>query len=191
MARTGLCDSLLKHAFLTCGTSLDPSSLLGMVNVAHCRLEALSIPPGPALSIPPGPALPAFVVGINDYSALPKLGLAVKDAEDVAALLGRKGYEVTHLPNPSRSDLVTAFDAFCDSVRNHGSVHRVVVYFAGHGFAPSGDSFLAAKDSTSEVTSNFVCDFCGLLACRQRELPLAYSKSPFLLQRRWLSPGFV
>ncbi len=74
----------------------------------------------------------ALVIGINDYKSLPKLNTAVQDAETVAKTLeSLYGYEVTLLTNPSRFDIIDAFDDLRDDLSEEDNL---LIYYAGHGW---------------------------------------------------------
>jgi hypothetical protein len=96
----------------------------------------------------------AFVVGINAYRAggdFTRLAKCVGDARAMAALLDRSGYDVVTLLDPTRAQLVTAFEAFCASLS--GSTQKVVVHFSGHGVAPVGEQFLIAADASGSCAA--------------------------------------
>jgi uncharacterized caspase-like protein len=74
----------------------------------------------------------ALVIGINDYTSLPKLKTAVADAETVAKTLeSLYGYKVTRLTNPSRAEIIDAFDEFRDLLAEEDNL---LIYYAGHGW---------------------------------------------------------
>ena len=124
-------------------TSVDWSQFLGMVNVAAVLYWDASL----ATSAAPSTfSHRAFVVGINTYSAVKPLTKCVGDAQAMAALLDRKGYDVVTLLDPTRAQLVTAFEAFCASLTSR--TQKVVVHFSGHGVAPVGEQFLIAADAS-------------------------------------------
>lgn len=74
----------------------------------------------------------ALVIGINNYKSLPKLSTAVTDAQVVAETLkDLYGFAVTLLENPSRDEIIDAFDGFRDSL---GEQDNLLIYYAGHGW---------------------------------------------------------
>ena len=113
--------------------------LLGMVNVASTLFLRY-----PQVPVPGERSHRAFVVGIGDYISFGKLGKSVNDATDMATLLDAKGFCVSSVLNPTRSQFVEAFDKFCKDL---GGARSVVVHYAGHGLAPLSESFLVAVDS--------------------------------------------
>ena len=113
--------------------------LLGMVNVASTLFLRY-----PQVPVPGERSHRAFVVGIGDYISFGKLGKSVNDATDMATLLDAKGFCVSSVLNPTRSQFVEAFDKFCKDL---GGARSAVVHYAGHGLAPLSESFLVAVDS--------------------------------------------
>jgi WD40 repeat protein len=83
----------------------------------------------------------AFIVGINRYeNDIPALSSAVRDAQEVADVLGRKhGYTVERFLDEDAKieNLRALFNGLPDKV---GEDDRAVIYFAGHGIAESGDA---------------------------------------------------
>jgi hypothetical protein len=137
--RSGLCASLLSSVLVE---PLDPRRLLGMVNVATTFVAGYLALPTPVVS-----THRAFVVGVNEYSGagFGTLMKSVNDAEDVAAALETGGFSVQRFLDLPRSQFVEAFDTFCQSL---AGARSVVVYFSGHGLAPSSEVFLVASNST-------------------------------------------
>ncbi len=74
----------------------------------------------------------AVVIGINDYETLPKLKTAVADARAVAQTLkANYGFKVSLLENPTRSDIIDAFDELREKL---GEEDNLLIYYAGHGW---------------------------------------------------------
>lgn len=74
----------------------------------------------------------ALVIGINDYDKLPKLKTAVADATAVADTLEDKyGFSVRRLINPSRDDIIDAFDELREALTERDNL---LIYYAGHGW---------------------------------------------------------
>jgi filamentous hemagglutinin family protein len=75
----------------------------------------------------------ALLIGVNLYKdkRVPELRGAVPDARAVRGILeGRLGYEATVLENPSREQIVRAFNRLALTAQANDSV---IVYYAGHG----------------------------------------------------------
>lgn len=74
----------------------------------------------------------ALVIGINDYKSLPKLNTALADARAVAkSLREHYNFTVTLLENPSRSDIIDAFDEMRETLDEDDNL---LIYYAGHGW---------------------------------------------------------
>ncbi len=163
-ATSGLCEAMLKRVVPESGwTSVDWSQFLGMVNVATVRYWDASLSTSAAPSTINSHR--AFVVGINAYGTggdFPRLVKCVGDARAMAALLDRCGYDVVSVLDPTRAQLVTAFEAFCASLNS--STLKVVVHFSGHGVA-SGDQFLVARDSSGSPRCARVLCVCQPCLC--------------------------
>jgi hypothetical protein len=168
-------------------TNVDWSQFLGMANVAAVRYWDASL----ATSAAPSTfSHRAFVVGINAYGSgddFTRLDKCVGDAQAMAALLDRSGYDVVTLLDPTRAQLVTAFEAFCASLTSR--TQKVVVYFSGHGVA-SGDQFLVAADSSGSCASRFRCMHVAALSLPRCHFLRSFFPSSFscLWRRR---PGVL
>lgn len=85
----------------------------------------------------------ALVIGNNDYEAVPTLQKAVNDADAVSARLVEIGFEVTKATDVGRRAMSRAVVEFEKSIRP-GDL--ALFYYAGHGFAVSGQNFLLPVD---------------------------------------------
>jgi hypothetical protein len=85
----------------------------------------------------------ALVIGNNDYESVPKLQKAVNDADAVAARLNEIGFQVTVATNIGRRAMSRAVLEFEKNIRE-GDL--ALFYYAGHGFAISGQNFLLPVD---------------------------------------------
>src|SRR5689334_11601306 len=77
----------------------------------------------------------AVAIGVDRTGGLQPLQAAARGAEDVADWLRREGYDVTCLTDlrgdPVRlSDVAAAVTTYVEL----GTVEKLVVYFAGHGY---------------------------------------------------------
>jgi len=74
----------------------------------------------------------AVVIGINDYTSLPKLKTAIADARAVAKTLKEKyNFTVRLLENPSRADIIDVFDEMREVLEESDNL---LIYYAGHGW---------------------------------------------------------
>src|ERR1039458_93151 len=74
----------------------------------------------------------ALVIGNDAYLYVTPLRTATNDARSVQAVLrGRYGFETTLLLNATRSQIVSALNAYR---RDLGADSSLLIYYAGHGF---------------------------------------------------------
>ncbi|HXJ96757.1 MAG TPA: caspase family protein [Terriglobia bacterium] len=74
----------------------------------------------------------ALVIGVADYTHLPKLRTPVNDAQAVAELLrSRYGFNTKVLPNATRDQILTALDDYRRRLSDQSSL---LIYYAGHGY---------------------------------------------------------
>jgi hypothetical protein len=74
----------------------------------------------------------ALVIGNDRYLYVPPLKTAINDARSVQSVLqGRYGFETTLLLNATRSQIVSALNAYR---RDLGADSSLLIYYAGHGF---------------------------------------------------------
>ena len=89
----------------------------------------------------------ALVIGNNNYMGnLPSLDNAVKDAEDIKAILAIKsrGFKVKLLRNATKKKMRNAFKNFYKQI-SRGGVG--LLYFAGHGIEFEGKNYLVPIDA--------------------------------------------
>jgi hypothetical protein len=122
----------------------DAQLLVGSGDVASLKVQAQ---PGPWCGVHSpshtASSCVAFVVGVASYPAPFQLPVCRADAEDMAWLLHRKGYNVTRLVDPTHAQLWSSFARFlqhllCDTT--------AVIYFAGHGVQLAGANYLVPVD---------------------------------------------
>ena len=130
-------------------------------------LLASALPARPALGQQSGPGAGqtaptagapyyALVIGNDDYTFLPKLMTAVKDARSVARVLRESyGFQTKLLVNANRSQIVAALSAYSREV---GADASLLVYYAGHGYRDGGadKAFWLPVDAAPEDASNRV-----------------------------------
>lgn len=81
----------------------------------------------------------ALVVGNGAYTHAGRLPNPVNDASDVAAALGRLGFEVTVAPDAGLTALNEALRAF---TRQSAGADMAVVFYAGHAMEMDGVNYL-------------------------------------------------
>ena len=102
-----------------------------------------------ALSVPAALAAGrvALVVGNSAYSAIGALPNPGNDAADVAAALGRLGFEVTTVRDADRVGLSEALRVF---TRESAGADVSLVFYAGHGLEMDGVNYLVPVDAQLE-----------------------------------------
>ena len=104
----------------------------------------------------------ALIIGNNDYSTLPDLENARKDATDMAAKLRRLGFEVILKTNAGRREMGRALAEFEGKL---SSSQTGLVFYAGHGIQANGRNYLIPSDARIEVEED--------LRYAGKELPMA------------------
>ena len=109
-----------------------------MLAILGCVL--LCLPATGFTAVDTGVAEPrtALVIGNGAYDEVP-LRNAVTDAQDVAAKLRERGFEVIHRENLHRRELRKAIRLFGKKLRDKGIG---LFYFAGHGLQQNGLNYL-------------------------------------------------
>ena len=98
----------------------------------------------------------ALIIGINEYRNLPNLKSAVGDARAMAAILEENyGFEVTLLINPTRGDIIDAFDDFRAAL---SFKDNLLIYYAGHGWLDedSDEGYWLPVDAKPNRRTNWV-----------------------------------
>lgn len=102
----------------------------------------------------------ALVIGINDYKdpRLPKLKTALRDAERVAELLGKRyGYDVRLLRNPTRYQIISALSDYHKKLTENDNF---LLYYAGHGTLLEGGTLVRGQwqpaDAESDSPANWI-----------------------------------
>jgi len=116
----------LIHPFLICGLAL----ILG-----------LPLPSNAASRV-------ALIIGIDDYTHLPDLANAGRDAQAIADQLTKLDFEVMLHRQTSRRQFYRALAEFETRLASGGTG---VVYFAGHGIQSDGRNFLIPADAQIEI----------------------------------------
>ena len=74
----------------------------------------------------------ALVIGANAYKHLPKLKTAINDAKSIAAKLENLyGFKVRLLLDPTRDDIIDAFDDYLETLEFQDNL---LIYYARHGW---------------------------------------------------------
>ena len=86
----------------------------------------------------------ALVIGNGAYEHAPRLGNPSNDAKDMAALLGRLGFEVTTRNDAGMETLIRSLKEF-DRIAAGSEI--AVVFYAGHGIEVAGVNYLVPVDA--------------------------------------------
>ncbi len=89
----------------------------------------------------------ALVIGNSAYASAGRLANPANDAADVAAALGRLGFDVTRAADLDARDFAAAIDNFLSAA--HGA-DVAIFYYAGHGLQYDGGSYLLPVDARLE-----------------------------------------
>ena len=99
----------------------------------------------------------AIVIGMSDYGAGRSLNNTLNDADDMAEVFTRLGFEVTLLKNNDLRNLNTNLSAWYESIEQ---IDMAVFYFAGHGIEVDGQNYLLPIDA--EISSQADVKFAAL-----------------------------
>lgn len=101
----------------------------------------------------------ALVIGNNDYSSMPKLETAAKDARAVARVLRESyGFQTKLLVNATRSQIVAALSAYR---RELGAGASLLIYYAGRGRRQGREDkayWLPVDAAPEDVTNRITAD---------------------------------
>jgi formylglycine-generating enzyme required for sulfatase activity/TPR repeat protein len=90
----------------------------------------------------------ALVIGNNDYTTLPNLNNAKKDAEGIAAKLRGLKFDVILITNAGRQSISRAL---ADFEKRIAKADVALFYFAGHGIEANGKNHLIPSNARIEV----------------------------------------
>ena len=86
----------------------------------------------------------ALVIGVGGYENAPKLNNPTRDAQAMAEMLGRLGFQADLVLDPDSRHLSAALREFG---RKAEESDLALIYFAGHGIQASGQNFLVPADA--------------------------------------------
>jgi Caspase domain len=108
------------------------SGLLDAHGQPSQRNRAAQDASAPKASTPPGGSYYALVIGNNDYRYVPRLQIALNDADAMERLLReRYGFATRVLLNATRDD---TFTALSDYRRSLSPESNLLIYYAGHSY---------------------------------------------------------
>lgn len=145
--------------------SLLAAVFVGLLVFAPTQVRAQSVADGAVPSTPCGTGPldgtnVALIIGNGGYDGYnwTILRNAANDADSICATLSTAGYSVRLVRNVDFDAMQTAIDRFAGETR---SARRVILYFAGHGFAYDGRNYLVPMDAPpmtrrSDIERRFV-----------------------------------
>lgn len=98
----------------------------------------------------------ALIIGINDYSGMPKLKTAVKDARDIEKLLREKyKFNTLLLINAERAEVLKGVSYFRNRLKQED---HLLIYYAGHGWLDEGadEGYWFPKDAAVDNMDNWI-----------------------------------
>jgi hypothetical protein len=96
----------------------------------------------------------AVVIGNDNYHDSAKLDYAVKDAQGMADVFARLGYDVIHKTNISNEDCVDVLRELNSKIQNFDAT---IFFFAGHGFQFHGENYLTSVDCQIPPADEYNC----------------------------------
>ncbi|NVK01084.1 MAG: SUMF1/EgtB/PvdO family nonheme iron enzyme [Oceanospirillaceae bacterium] len=93
----------------------------------------------------------ALVVGNDDYTTLPNLNNARKDAEDMSAKLEQFGFDVITKLDVKQRDLYRTLYDFSGKLK---AGDTALVFYAGHGISSQGENYLIPSDAIVEYETD-------------------------------------
>lgn len=97
----------------------------------------------------------ALLIANNDYTSMPPLQSAIRDAEDVAHVLEDKfGFKVTFLKNTNRNDFLIKLNKYLEQFEEKDNV---LIFYAGHGILDEdGDGYWMPVDANKKDDAKWV-----------------------------------
>ncbi len=96
----------------------------------------------------------AVVIGNNTYHAGATLDYAVKDADAIAEVFKRLGYDVLHHNDCTTSNCSILLENFESKISGYDAT---IFYFAGHGFQFEGENYLTSIECQISHPTKFDC----------------------------------
>jgi uncharacterized caspase-like protein len=92
----------------------------------------------------------ALLIGVSEYRSSP-LQNPVNDVRGVALALEELGWDTVVLENPTREIAIQKISAFSQDASELSETDLSLLYFSGHGFQISGDSYLSFDSPSTSV----------------------------------------
>ena len=98
----------------------------------------------------------AIVIGNDEYFTGTKLNYAVKDANDIAAVFERLGFDLIHKDNIKYDQCAGLLDEIEQKI---GEYDATIFFFAGHGFQFEGENYLTCVDCQIPPATKHYCRY--------------------------------
>ena len=118
-------------------------SLLFFASLSFAQTRNLKLVKAPTEN-PTNQKRKAMVIGMGDYGGNKSLDNTLNDADDMAGVLTRLGFEVTLLKNNDLRNLRTNLTNWYNSIEGND---MAIFYFAGHGMEVAGQNYLVPIDA--------------------------------------------
>ncbi len=93
----------------------------------------------------------ALVIGVQNYTNVPPLRHSLNDANDMAAALKSKGFQVDFLKDPkSKKEMKDAITRYYNTMRSQNEAIGII-YYAGHGTQFEGENYLIPASANIQV----------------------------------------
>ncbi len=97
----------------------------------------------------------ALIIGIDQYTELPRLAKAVEDAGGYRDLFEERGFDVTYLTDTGANDLRVALATFYDRIEEGDTV---VFVYSGHGWSDGSQNFLVPADTPGLTSASLASE---------------------------------
>ena len=93
----------------------------------------------------------ALVIGVQNYVNVPTLRHSLNDANDMAAALKSKGFQVDFLRDPkSKKEIKDAIIRYYNTMRDQSGAVGII-YYAGHGTQYEGENYLIPASANIQI----------------------------------------
>jgi hypothetical protein len=97
----------------------------------------------------------AIVIGNDAYHESAKLDYPVKDAQAIADVFSRLGYDVIHKSNCNSPEIPVLLEEIESKI---GDYDATIFFFAGHGFQYEGENYLTSVECQIPPANKWACN---------------------------------